>query len=272
MTDTTRFADMFPDFEPIFVLGAARSGTTIVGDALRFGAEIPGCRESFLFSTAYLLMTHLEARWKVIGPGLEHFANEDRGDPRRERALSRFDFDEFLRWQLLHFHGLSVPHGERRWVDKTPDIYMVHVTPILAAAYPRGRWIFMKRNGVEVLDSRRRSHPEMTFEEACRDWATVMADWQRARAYVEGRVLEIDQREVGTDAGGTAKRITAFLGLDDEPRKRIAGVFTAERPGRTTTRTYDEVLTLDAADWTDAEKETFRRVCGDAMRAFGYAV
>lgn len=270
MSEAGLFEGMFPESEPVFVLGAARSGTTIVGDALRFGARIPGCREGFLYSTAYLLMTHLDARWQVIGPGLEHFAAEDRGDPQRERALARFEFGELLRTMLRHFHALAAPRGERIWLDKTPDIYMVHATPILAAAYPRGRWVFMKRNGIEVLDSRRRTHPEMTFEAGCRDWALVMQDWLRARGHVEGRFLEIDQREVATEPGAVAQRLATFLRLDDARRGGIAGVFAAERPGRTTTRDYAEVLTLEAARWSAAEKATFRGTCAAAMQAWGY--
>lgn len=272
MTERVSYEGMFPDSEPIFVLGAARSGTSIVCDALRHGAGLPGNRESYLFSTAYLLMSHLDGSWKRIGPGPERSAHANRGDPARERALTRFEFGAFLRHCLRHFHALSTPGGERVWVDKTPDLYMVHVTPILAAAYPRGRWVFMKRNGVEVLDSRRRTIPEMTFEEACRDWAMVMRDWQRARPYVEGRSIEVDQRDVAVRSEGTGARLGAFLRLDEEQQRRVVEAFRSQRPGRTTTRAYDEVLMLDDAEWPDEEKDTFRRICSDAMREFGYPI
>jgi hypothetical protein len=264
------YQDLFPEAEPIFVLGAARSGTSIACEALRYGAGLPGKREGFLFSTAYLLMSHLDGLWQRIGPGLEHFADEERGVRDRERALARFEFGAFLRHCLRHFHELSAPAGERVWVDKTPDIYMVHATPILAAAYPRGRWVFMQRNGIEVLDSRRRTHPEMTFEEGCRDWAMVIADWHRARTLLAGRFLEIDQREVALQGPATAARLAAFLGLDAAQQAGIAAVFATHRPGRTTTRGYAEVLTLATAPWPDEQKATFRALCGDAMRAAGY--
>ncbi|MDA0935254.1 MAG: hypothetical protein O3C51_17560, partial [Planctomycetota bacterium] len=75
------FRDLFPDAEPIFVVGAARSGTTIVGNGLRFGAGIPGNREGFVYTTAYLMLATLDERWQQIGPGIQHMADEDRGDP-----------------------------------------------------------------------------------------------------------------------------------------------------------------------------------------------
>jgi len=266
------FRDLFPDAEPIFVVGAARSGTTIVGNGLRFGAGIPGNREGFVYTTAYLMLATLDERWQQIGPGIQHMADEDRGDPRRERASSRFDFDALRRDVLRHFHAIAPPNGERVWVDKTPDIYMVHATPILASAYPRGRWIWVQRNGIEVLDSRRRTHPEMTFEAGCRDWAMVVGDWQRARKLVAGRCLEIDQREVATDGTGTAERIAEFLGLGAEAAAGIAEVFGRDRPGRTTTRDYRSALGLEDTDWSEEERAMFRTICGNAMAAAGYAL
>jgi hypothetical protein len=264
------FRDLFPDAEPIFVVGAARSGTTIVGNGLRFGAGIPGNREGFVYTTAYLMLATLHERWQQIGPGIQHMADEDRGDPRRERASSRFDFDALRRDVLRHFHAIAPPQGERVWVDKTPDIYMIHATPILAAAYPRGRWIWVQRNGIEVLDSRRRTHPEMTFEEGCHDWAMVIRDWQRARTLVSERCLEIDQRDVATSGPETAGRIAAFLGLDERAAEGLAEVFGRDRPGRTTTRDYRNALRLEDTDWTEAERQLFRAICAEAMATAGY--
>ena len=266
------FRDLFPDAEPIFVVGAARSGTTIVGNGLRFGAGIPGNREGFVYTTAYLMLATLDERWQQIGPGIQHMADEDRSDPRRERASSRFDFDALRRDVLRHFHAIAPPNGERVWVDRTPDIYMVHATPILASAYPRGRWIWVQRNGIEVLDSRRRTHPEMTFEAGCRDWAMVIRDWQRARKLVAERCLEIDQRDVAADGPATAARIAAFLGLGEDAAAGIAEVFGRDRPGRTTTRDYRSALRLEDTDWSEDERAMFRTICADAMAAAGYAL
>lgn len=264
------FAGMFPDARPIFVLGAARSGTSIVCDGLRFGAGIPGTREGFLFSTAYLLMTNVDALWQRIGPGLQYFADEDRGDPKRERALSRFDFHSYQRHCLRHFHELSTPNGERVWIDKTPDIYMVHAVTMLGAAYPQARWVWVQRNGIEVLDSRRRTHPEMTFTEGCRDWATVVNDWHRVRPLIADRWLEVDQRAVATHGPQTAAQLARFLGLDAKQQDGIAETFATHRPGKTMKRSFEQTLTLDNAEWPDDEKATFREICAGAMSQAGY--
>src|SRR5690606_5546766 len=143
-----------------------------------------------------LLMTALDRYWREIGPPLERLAQDGRGDPDTERSLAAFALDGLLRDVLRHFHALATAHGEERWVDKTPDVYMVHATPILAQAYPRARFVFCRRSGVDVIDSRRRTHPEMTFAENCADWARILSDWQLARQHVEGRFVEVDQHDV----------------------------------------------------------------------------
>jgi len=266
-----KVAGMFPDARPIFVVGAARSGTSIVGDSLRFGAGIPGTREGFLYSTAYLLLAHLDQVWGHIGPGLDHFANEDRGDPKRERALARFDFRGMQASMLRHFHELS-SQGEQVWLDKTPDVYMVHASPILASMYPKARWVWVQRNGVEVLDSRRRTHPEMTFAEGCNDWATVVTDWFRASKSFEGRWITVDQRDVAVARDAVARRLAEFLELDETQRAGIVRTFATHQPGRTTTRSFADVLTLSGADWPDEQKATFRERCAQAMELAGYAM
>ncbi len=262
-------AGMFPDARPIFVVGAARSGTSIVGDALRFGAEIPGTREGFLYSTAYLLLTHLDQVWSRIGPGLDYFAAEDRGDPVRERAIARFDFRALQADVLRHFHQLS-SQGEQVWLDKTPDVYMVHVSPILAAMYPQARWVWVQRNGVEVLDSRRRTHPEMTFAEGCDDWAGVVRDWYRASRAFEGRWIAVDQRDVAVSGPEVAARLATFLGLDAAQQRGVAQTFATHRPGKTMQRSFGDVLTLDRVDWPEEQKQTFRARCREAMELAGY--
>ena len=264
-------AGMFPDSRPIFVVGAARSGTTIVGDALRFGAGIPGAREGFVYSTAYLLLTQVDELWQRIGPRLERLVEDDGDDPDNQRAIARFDFRAYQAHCLRHFHELS-SQGEEVWIDKTPDVYMVHASPILAAMYPRARWVWVQRNGIEVLDSRRRTHPEMTFAEACRDWASVVGDWHRVRAGLTGRWLGVEQREVGVAGAAVARRLADFLGLSDEQRAGIERTFGTHEPGRTTKRSFDEVLTLASAPWPDEQKAVFREVCADAMALAGYSM
>ncbi len=265
------YRGMFPEHEPVFVLGAARSGTSIVCDGLRFGAGIPGCREGYVYSTAYLVMTHLEARWQEIGPGLEHLAGVDAEDADYKRALSRFDVDDLLRHVLRFFHDLSVEGDARMWVDKTPDLYMVHATPILCRAYPRARFVFVRRNGLDVLDSRRRTHPEMSFEEGCADWVSVMTDWSRARALVEGRYLEVDQRDVALRGAEESRRLGEFLELDAGQVQGMTDHFSRERPGRTSKRSYSEELRLDSVDWKDEERTAFERMCLPTMELYGYS-
>lgn len=264
------FGGLFPDSRPIFVVGPARSGTTIVGEAIRDGGGLPGFHEGFLFTTAYLFLTAIDARWDLIGPGVEHFREDGRESRSSRRALVRFDYDAFRAHVLRHFHELSTAAGETTWVDKTPDVYMLHAMPILASAYPRARIVFVRRNGIDVVRSRLRTHQEMAFEESCRDWATIMLGWMSLRDHLEGRAVEVEQRDVAVAPEEVARSLGAFLDFDDDQTAGIARAFATRHPGRTSTRDPQERPALGDTSWSAEQRAAFRTICGGAMTLFGY--
>jgi hypothetical protein len=264
------FGGLFPESRPIFVLGPARSGTSALGEALRLGANLPGFHEGFLFSTAYLLLTALEDRWDRIGPGVEHFRRDGADSDESRRSLVRFSFDDLRRAFLTWFHELSTADGERVWVDKTPDIYMVHALPMLIAAYPRGRVLFVRRHGVRVIDSRTRTHPEMTFEQNCRDWARVMVDWLAVRSHVGERAMEVEQADLVQQPDAVGETVAEFLALSSEQAKGIARVLKTRHPGQTVREGAPLAPGLADVDWSTEQRGVFARVCGPVMQQYGY--
>ena len=62
-----RVDGLYPDVRPIFVLGSYSSGTTILCDAIRRGAGIPGYGEGWLHPVAYTLINRLPEMWHELG-------------------------------------------------------------------------------------------------------------------------------------------------------------------------------------------------------------
>lgn len=50
-------------------------------------------------------------------------------------------------------------HKEKIWVDKTPDPRMIKCVPRLKRAWPNAKFIFVKRRGIENLESRIKKFP-----------------------------------------------------------------------------------------------------------------
>lgn len=264
------FGGLFPESRPIFVVGPARSGTSALGEALRLGAGLAGFHEGFLFSTAYLLLTALEERWDRIGPGVEHFRKDGAESAESRRSLVRFSFDELRRTFLTWFHDLSTAEGESVWVDKTPDVYMVHALPMLIAAYPRGRVLFVRRHGVRVIDSRTRTHPEMTFEQNCVDWTRVMADWLAVRSHIGERGMEVEQADLVRRPDAVGDSLAEFLALSADQALGIARVLKTRHPGQTIRQGAPLAPALTDVDWSDEQRGVFARVCGPVMQRYGY--
>jgi len=263
------FDDLFPEREPVFVLGAARSGTSIVADMLRLGAGLPGSWEGHLFHVAYLLLGEVERLWGTVGPPFEHFARDRRPDRDPERAVALFDVDELKRDVLRHFDGLCLQAYGPRWLDKTPERHMLHACPMLMGAYPAARFLFVHRNGIRVVESRQITHPEMSFAEACADWAGITRDWLTHRRRLGSRFLPLAYEEVVAEPEATCRAIAGHVGLSEDDVPAMLDVMATRNISPTSDDPSAPRRLSDTA-WSADQRKVFRSICGEAMTGLGY--
>lgn len=122
--------------EPIFIIGAHRSGTSLVRRLFNSHPEIACPPESF-FIRHYADM--LQDRH--VRGGYEAFGYDD-AERRRDLARKAASLHEAFR----------LASGKRIWADKTP-IYTLHLDPIDALFDARARYVLVLRNPGDIVYS-----------------------------------------------------------------------------------------------------------------------
>jgi hypothetical protein len=247
---------------PLFILGSVRTGTTAICEALTKGTRYKGFPEGHVLDLAIRLMgavhTHFDFRERWIPPAISaHF---------QVGRFNRFYFtQEIIALLRRTAAGYTTPY----WYDKTPTYQMVASVPYLAEAFPEGRFLFMKRRGLETLSSRMRRFPNSVFEAICRDWRLIMAGWRAVRGTVEGRCLEIDQLDMKREPAVTARATGSLLGCDAAETAALAATIRDASP-EVTDPSSTVIGDLSSLGWTEEQIEHFRTTCGPEMEAYGY--
>ena len=139
------------------------------------------------------------------------------------------------------------------------------------SVWPDARVVFVRRRGLENVESRRRKFPEQEFVGHCRDWTDAMLTWHELKGAIpESQRLEIDQHDIVSDRAATTERLAGFLEFDSTQRDRLREYFATSAPERTSADW--QPLALDELSWSDDQRAQFVEICGPAMAAFGYSL
>ena len=125
--------------DPIFILGAARSGTTAMTQALL--KLFPGHMEGHMID----LLAHL-----AVSTNRFYAQKADERAIYKDTMISGISknyvqdaLDAMFMWMMRDMF----PAG--RWVEKTPNSDMIHLAPRFKKIWPKSRFIFMKRRFFE---------------------------------------------------------------------------------------------------------------------------
>jgi len=135
--------------------------------------------------------------------------------------------------------------------------------------YPRARFIYIVRNGIDAVQARsnwfRGENAEIPFVGLCRDWVHRVEKYSKLYRSGAAPVLPVRYEELVLQPDDFFQKVFQFLGVDHHPG---SAAFVNKKLG-TTTR--DEIFGKSTWDSWDLEKrETFGKVCGDAMGQLYY--
>lgn len=170
-------------------------------------------------------------------------------------------YDFFDRW-------VGRMYQSEYWLEKTANPEGLLAVPSFSKIWPKARFIFMRRRGIENVCSRLRKFPQHSLEYHCKDWSGIMSAWVDIRKEVAGKYLEVDQFDMLTVPDGITVLVSEFLDLSDAQAKTFGLAIRCteiEKTGSDST-----VLALQDLGWSDVQKAQFRQICGEAMEMFGY--
>jgi hypothetical protein len=239
--------------QPVFVVGAPRSGTSMMQWTLRAHPELWGGPESdFLLP---LLEGAREAYESGTSRGDLHWLSQQ-----------EVSFDEFLGYLGLGINALYTDRsGGLRWVEQTPQ-YTLHLADIFRL-FPDARAIVMVRDGRDVVHSLRHFVNPVEHSEAS-------ALWQRfTEAGIgwgdrgpTGQSIVVRHENIVSEPEREVRRILDFLDLDfaqgcvDHLAKgRINSSFDS-----------DEERAAGWREWNRTEKKVFQQNAGQLLIDLGY--
>ncbi len=240
----------------IFVLGAARSGTSAMFSALTDVLELPGFGESHVIPAFQRMIYQLRVYVELFKQNPEDIMIKRMGSSGIEALLHQYARDFY--WTSYDGAG---------FVDKTPTGEAIFGGPLLEEIFPDAHLVVMRRTGIEVVTSFRIKFSS-AFEEACQAWADAMSGILRARPICR-RMMEIDQYEMANAPLITGRKLAQFLGRMDKA-DALGRYFASTRVEKSSTHDWSQRQTLDDVNWSLQDKETFLRICCPMMDAFGY--
>jgi hypothetical protein len=245
-----------PSGTKVFIVGAPRSGTSILVFALKEVFGLPGFGESHVMP-AFQRMVH---QLRAYTNGFTSIS-----DPVMLKNLNRSDLECYLFQYIRQFYSDNFPDGS--WVDKTPSGEAVFGLPLIESIFPDARLIATKRNGIEVITSHVKKF-NSSFNEACINWVTAMQGLLHARQGCR-RLLEVDQYDFLNASKEVAQRIATHLDVPNRG-EQLATYFANHRVEQSSVLDAKVRPRLAHTDWSDDEKELFEKQCGEMMTAFDY--
>jgi Sulfotransferase family len=229
-----------PDNTPFFVVGAGRSGTTLLRLILAGHPRLHIPPETRFILTlvrelplaesltpaqvdcAVAVMTE-DYRWPDMEMSAEHL--------RREAAS--LQTPRLVDIINIVYHQQLVRANKGRFGDKTPGY--IEIVPQLATLYPGAKFIHLIRDGRDVAISCIDLDWERYYERDRFEWTLAMTKRQEyLHSSYARQVLEVRYEDLVSNLEVTVRRICAFLGEDFEPamldwRGRIPLVPARER-------------------------------------------
>jgi hypothetical protein len=245
---------------PVFVLGAARSGTSAISTALLKTRYYQGFGEGHLLPLAHALVLTCASYYRDRSMALEQ-GTFIRQVPQNLFAMSiRAAFINLVRSTFASTH----------WLDKTPTKAMVYAAPLMREIWPNARFIFLRRRAVENVVSRMRKFPRTLFRDHCQDWAAVMEAWLNVRTELADAAIELDHLSLAREPAMIGKQVGDFLGLPRDVQDKFVNSLVSDRLEQTS-EAPTSVYRLDELAWPSEDLKEFRTICGAMMKAYGYS-
>jgi len=218
---------MNPDFiDPFFIIGAQRSGTTLLRLILNAHSKIaipeegtfwmPLLREQRGHFAENISTTRLQGYLRYIRINDQFKVWEMNDDDIFEEleATEKISLPELM---TCFYRKYAERHNKSGWGDKTPSFF--RMVSDLKVLFPRAKFIHIVRDGRDAyLSLRKREKGRKNSAVAAYEWSYKI---QKVRdefsALADDRHFEVRYESMVSDPENSARQICDFLGLEFEP-------------------------------------------------------
>jgi hypothetical protein len=265
---------------PIFIIGASRSGTSVLLQALGKHPKILSMSGEAPFITSMGGAVHLfefaenrDFYLQSIKVTKDYLYNSFRRLSFEVAAGNNYGLKMIVKDILCGDLSLL---WKRYWCAKTFPDYAVSKS--LMQLYPKGKFVYIVRNGCSVVQSMTKfsGFREQSFEKNCRSWAESVEKY-RYLLTLESAIVARHEQLV-EDPKEIFQKIFSFIGAgyNEKPADFIKTVLV--HPLDSSTKTGVDVKNVLNArkppyeNWSSEHRDLFKNICGNGMRALGYEI
>jgi hypothetical protein len=262
---------------PFFIVGSARSGTTLLRLMLNAHSRVavpPESRficefwtgETEIDVTDYLTRLAAHERYQLWDLPI-HTVRAEIGDRDRMRFAEAID---------ATFHAWARVDGKSRWGDKTPR--HIECMPLILSLFPTARFVHLVRDGRNVaLSYADVPFGPKTVAKAADLWERrVRIGMREGRSMEPGHYIEMVYEDLVEDPLGEVKTLCEFIDLEFEP-----GMLDYTENARSAMLPSAKVLNPHVSEKPRAVRtwqtempnehvEIFEAVAGDTLSELGY--
>jgi len=204
------------DDQPLFIVGCARSGTTLTRNLLRRVPRFICPEETHFFRWSEPFRTPPSWVPHTKNPVLREHREIDGVTPEvfealLEKASSKADLQRRYIAAFARANGIEEPY---RWFDKTPQ--NVYGAALIAQEFPQAQFLNLLRNPLNVVASlqigRQIKVPDLLG--ACNYWCEAVQIMETLTAAYPARVLTLHYEEIVADVPASMARILSHAGVD----------------------------------------------------------
>lgn len=244
--------------KPLFIIGAMRSGTTLVRDLLRRQTNVicPEETHYYRFGEPFRAPGHRNA---ILGNATlkKHREIDGIQQPDFERMVVRSrNRAELMRTHVAYMadaRGLA----DYRWFDKTPQ--NVYGLPLLRAEFPKARFLHLVRNPLNVVASLKLGKVVkiQDIHAACNCWIEAVQIVRTCAPLLGDDLLELRYEDITSAPVNSMKRLLDFSELGTDMSLYSARDVHAERDQ------YRDILSA-------GEQQIVSNRCGQLAAAYAY--
>jgi len=265
---------------PIFIVGTGRSGTSVLHRALGEHPRIYSIsgESPFVSQIGEFMCRYENSEIKDYYIKSLQFPKKYLYDSFRRLCLesaigSKYGLIIILKSLMLR--RISIVRN-RYWCAKTFPTFESYQG--LITLFPTAKFIYIFRNGLDVVQSRSRfaGFRKSEFSSHCSVWAQSINKYDYLTNVPSA--IHIRHEELLVTPAQVLKRVYAFVGLEENPKPLdfLANtiVHPLDKPTEKGVKVKEIFLKRQPAfmTWTSEQRELFKKICGDAMASLGYEI